>query len=217
MMYVYGKIVTKMKKIYLAAVISVITFVLSSIGYVSLDYFEDQEPKSKVFADLTCEEIRKLNIAGLKIPENDTTFSQDRIFECIKEIADELDDADEDKVKKHCETSNGVYHKDKCYDTFRNWDVKEEISPGIMDLNCSDAHKLEYQQSFNSEERRIIKEKRHNCVEEMKNSAEYKAIANDFKNCDYFVNKYENTAWQFIDDYMIRHWVYDEIGDCKNK
>jgi len=38
------------------------------------------------FSDLSCEEIVKKNNIGLKYSKNDTSFSQERIIECLKEI-----------------------------------------------------------------------------------------------------------------------------------
>ena len=131
------------------AIISVMAFVLFSLAYFALDYFEDQEPKSKVFADLTCEEIRKLNIAGLKIPENDTTFSQDRIFECIKEIADELKYQDYIKSSKYCTDRGGVWANDQCYDMYKNSDTtitNEKSEPIQLKPEQLDLVQLELEQ-----------------------------------------------------------------------
>lgn len=114
-----------MNKITIISVISVIVFVLSSIGYVSLDYFENPEPQSKPFAGLTCEEIRKLNNIGIIVPKNDTTFSQKRIFDCLEEELEPItipvrydyshsfSDDPSGKLKEWCIENNG------------NWDIDD--------------------------------------------------------------------------------------------
>ena len=75
-----------MNKVTILSILSVIAVISFTIAYISLNYFEQQEPKEKLFGELTCEEIRKLNIIGLKVANNDTTYSQERIFECLKEV-----------------------------------------------------------------------------------------------------------------------------------
>jgi hypothetical protein len=76
-----------MNKIVILAIISISAFVLSATAYV---LYEEPVPEQKLFSELTCEEIRKLNRIGLQIANNDTTFSQDRIFDCLKEELDPI-------------------------------------------------------------------------------------------------------------------------------
>jgi len=44
------------------------------------------EKRTSKFSDLSCEEIVKNNNIGLIYSKNDTSFSQERIIECLKEI-----------------------------------------------------------------------------------------------------------------------------------
>ena len=108
--------------IWLATVTVLIVSVTSLIIY---DQWDDEQTSIKIkppFGTLTCDEINKQNAIGMHIANNDTTFSQERIIECMNEIVDELEYRDINHVKKYCIDSNGVYHKDKCYSAYKNWE-----------------------------------------------------------------------------------------------
>lgn len=76
-----------MNKIYLAAAISVIAAILTTVGYLSLE--EDNQiltPNHPAFDTLTCDQIIKQNKSGGTVfNTSDPTYSADRIIECLRE------------------------------------------------------------------------------------------------------------------------------------
>jgi len=69
-----------------------VLFVFSVLGIIGIaftlgmNFLENEEQKR--FEDLTCDEILKDLIPGLKFNTDDSTFNQERIWNCMKDKED---------------------------------------------------------------------------------------------------------------------------------
>ncbi|GAF89291.1 unnamed protein product, partial [marine sediment metagenome] len=82
--------------------------------------------------------------------------------------------------------------------------------------DCETVYTLKSERHYNSGERRILKDKWDNCVKELLENDEYKALVEEYINCKYFLANYDYNYKQ-SDNFMVQHWVMNEASDCHNK
>lgn len=148
-----------MNKIYLAAGVSLASFIILSIAYITYDSvvsngsYELEEPLAigprgeeiaifcaedlylnngvcesyPAFNTLTCDEIVNQNQLGIIYRTNDTTFSQERIIECLKEHRVSLELQDYKGSQLECMDNDDVWMNEQCY---------PGPNPTILDNGC---------------------------------------------------------------------------------
>ena len=131
-----------MNKIYLAAAISVIAAILSTVGYVSLeDNMVELTPNHPPFGTLTCDQIVNQNHIGIVINTDDPTFTQERVIECLREHRIALELMDYRGSQLECMDRDDVWANDQCYPkpkttTLGNGCVSNDHGDGSYTVEC---------------------------------------------------------------------------------
>lgn len=159
----------------IVAVVTIALTVTSSLQPGN-DTFEIPQEEQKRFEDLTCDEILEDLIPGLKFDTDDPTFSQERIWDCMKD--EQGPSLLKGAKEPWCLDNNGIWIEPDTCKIHKDYDLYLEES-GLVELNSlkiMDCKTFEKRNWFNNdyltdENNRYVKEKLldcHNQKEEFK-------------------------------------------------